>query len=69
MTNSSSSEYVNRCNNPPVLSSLSGGEPAMNQNEAADVQPAQTENVKKTNKSFVREMEFITMPEFENIPP
>ncbi|XP_038562904.1 spindle and kinetochore-associated protein 1-like [Micropterus salmoides] len=45
-----------------------GSEPVINQNEAADVQPAQLENVKKTNKSFIREMEFITMPEFESIP-
>ncbi|XP_070764036.1 SKA complex subunit 1 [Enoplosus armatus] len=48
--------------------SANGSEPVMNQNEAADVQPAQLENVKKTNKSFVREMEFITMPEFESVP-
>ncbi|KAG8012893.1 Spindle and kinetochore-associated protein 1 [Nibea albiflora] len=40
----------------------------MKQNEAADVQPAQTENTKKTNKNFIREMDFITMPEFESIP-
>ncbi|XP_044049671.1 spindle and kinetochore-associated protein 1 isoform X2 [Siniperca chuatsi] len=45
-----------------------GSEPVMNLNEAADGQPAQLENVNKTNKSFVREMEFITMPEFEGIP-
>ncbi|XP_051239296.1 spindle and kinetochore-associated protein 1 [Dicentrarchus labrax] len=45
-----------------------GSEPVMNQNEAPDIQPAQPETVKKNNKSFVREMEFITMPEFENIP-
>ncbi|XP_041795596.1 spindle and kinetochore-associated protein 1 [Chelmon rostratus] len=44
-----------------------GSEP-LNQKDAADVQPAQQENVKKTNKSFVREMEFITLPEFESIP-
>lgn len=50
------------------LSSLSGSEPVMKQSEAADVQPAQMENVKKTNKSFIREMDFITMPEFESIP-
>ncbi|TMS05641.1 N-lysine methyltransferase setd6 [Larimichthys crocea] len=45
-----------------------GSEPVMKQSEAADVQPAQMENVKKTNKSFIREMDFITMPEFESIP-
>lgn len=50
------------------LSSLSGSEPVINQKDAADVQPAQTENVKKPNKRFVRQIDFITMPEFENIP-
>lgn len=40
----------------------------MNQNEAAGVQPAELENVKKTNKTFVREMEFLTVAEFESIP-
>ncbi|XP_019113748.1 SKA complex subunit 1 [Larimichthys crocea] len=45
-----------------------GSEPVMKQSEAADVQPAQMENIKKTNKSFIREMDFITMPEFESIP-
>lgn len=50
------------------LSSLSGNETVMNKNEAADVQLAQPENVKKTNKSCIREMESITLPEFENIP-
>ncbi|XP_068459638.1 spindle and kinetochore-associated protein 1 [Clinocottus analis] len=43
-----------------------GGEPVPTQKEAAGVQP---ENVKKTNKSFIREMEVITVPEFESIPP
>ncbi|TKS73693.1 Spindle and kinetochore-associated protein 1 [Collichthys lucidus] len=45
-----------------------GSEPVMKQSEAADFQPAQMENVKKTNKSFIREMDFVTMPEFESIP-
>lgn len=40
----------------------------MNRNEAADAQPAQPEIVKKISKSFVREIEVITMPEFESIP-
>ncbi|KAM6925784.1 SKA complex subunit 1 [Lycodopsis pacificus] len=44
-----------------------GGEPVLTQKEA-DVQPAQSENVKKTNKSVVREIEVITMPEYESIP-
>ncbi|XP_047200506.1 spindle and kinetochore-associated protein 1 isoform X2 [Hippoglossus stenolepis] len=43
-------------------------EPVLNKNEAADVQLVQPENDKKTNKSYVKEMEFITVPEFENIP-
>ncbi|KAI3371770.1 hypothetical protein L3Q82_024323 [Scortum barcoo] len=43
-------------------------EPVINQNEAADAQPAPLDNVKKTKKSSVREMEFITMPEFDSIP-
>ncbi|XP_047453297.1 spindle and kinetochore-associated protein 1 [Mugil cephalus] len=50
---------------------VSGKESVMNQKEAADVQPAQPsqpENIKKTSKKFVREMEFITMTEFESIP-
>ncbi|XP_037622119.1 spindle and kinetochore-associated protein 1 isoform X2 [Sebastes umbrosus] len=46
----------------------SGSEPVMNQTEAADVQPVQQEAVKKTNKSFVREIMVITIPEFESIP-
>ncbi|XP_031724064.1 SKA complex subunit 1 isoform X2 [Anarrhichthys ocellatus] len=46
-----------------------GGEPVLTQKEAADVQPAQSENVKKTNKSVVREIEVITLPEYESIPP
>lgn len=41
-----------------------GSEPAINQKEAVEVQPAE----KKSSKSFVREMEFVTMPEFESIP-
>uniref|UniRef100_A0A3Q0RG87 SKA complex subunit 1 n=1 Tax=Amphilophus citrinellus TaxID=61819 RepID=A0A3Q0RG87_AMPCI len=41
----------------------SRNEPAVKQKEA-DVQPAE----KKSSKSFVREMEFITLPEFESIP-
>ncbi|XP_070687376.1 SKA complex subunit 1 [Pempheris klunzingeri] len=41
-------------------------EPVRNQSEAAAV--AQPQNVKKISKSFVRELEFITMAEFESIP-
>lgn len=40
----------------------------MNQNEAAGIQPAELENTKKTNKTFVKEIEFITVTEFESIP-
>ncbi|XP_049430472.1 spindle and kinetochore-associated protein 1 [Epinephelus fuscoguttatus] len=47
---------------------VNGSEPVMNQNETADVKPAQLENVKKTIKNFIRDMEFITVSEFENIP-
>ncbi len=50
-----------------VVSSLSCSE-LLNQTEAADVNSAKMENVKKTNKNFVKEMEFITMLEFESIP-
>lgn len=39
----------------------------MDQNEAED-NPVELDNVKKADKSFAREMEFITMPEFESIP-
>lgn len=34
----------------------------------ANLQPAQAENVKHISKNFVKEMEFLTKPEFENIP-
>ncbi|XP_073346535.1 SKA complex subunit 1 isoform X1 [Pagrus major] len=43
-------------------------EAVMTKNEAVDVQPAQLENVKKSDKTVVRVMAFITMPEFESIP-
>ncbi|TDH09113.1 hypothetical protein EPR50_G00083280 [Perca flavescens] len=45
-----------------------GSQPVKNQREGGDLQPAQPENVKKTNKSSVRELEVITMPEFQSIP-
>ncbi|XP_071370571.1 SKA complex subunit 1-like, partial [Centroberyx affinis] len=45
-----------------------GSEPAPSQNGAVEPQPVQHENVKKANKSQIREMEFITTPEFESIP-
>uniref|UniRef100_A0A3Q3GQE2 SKA complex subunit 1 n=1 Tax=Kryptolebias marmoratus TaxID=37003 RepID=A0A3Q3GQE2_KRYMA len=39
----------------------------MNHNQAADVQTDQAENV-KTSRNFVKEMEYVTMPQFESIP-
>lgn len=51
-----------------VLSALSGCEPAVEQIQAAGNKPAELENVKKSNKSLVREIEPITMSEFESIP-
>ncbi|KAM7396126.1 hypothetical protein PAMP_019194 [Pampus punctatissimus] len=53
---------------PRKKCTANGKEPVMKQSEEADVQPLQPEQVKKTNKGYVREMEFITMPEFESIP-
>ncbi|KAM4572460.1 SKA complex subunit 1 [Odontesthes bonariensis] len=47
---------------------VSGKETVRNQNEATDRQPAQADDIKQTSKTFVKEMEFITMPEFESIP-
>ncbi|XP_034542141.1 spindle and kinetochore-associated protein 1 [Notolabrus celidotus] len=44
-------------------------EPGMKQSQAADVQPPQQEQqVKKSSRSFIREMDFITAPEFDSIP-
>ncbi|XP_062276304.1 spindle and kinetochore-associated protein 1 [Scomber scombrus] len=53
---------------PRKKDSANGKESVVKQNEAADIQHPQPENVKKTNKNYVREMEFITLPEFESIP-
>ncbi|XP_028287283.1 SKA complex subunit 1 isoform X2 [Parambassis ranga] len=53
---------------PRKKGSVSEKEPVTKQNEAADVQPPQAENVKKTNKVIVREMESITMQEYDSIP-
>ncbi|KAM6984847.1 SKA complex subunit 1 [Aplochiton taeniatus] len=38
------------------------------QNKPAEVQPVQQDNSRKTSKNQIREMQFITMPEFEAIP-
>uniref|UniRef100_UPI0037E922CE SKA complex subunit 1 n=1 Tax=Semicossyphus pulcher TaxID=241346 RepID=UPI0037E922CE len=43
-------------------------EPVMKQTEAAVLQPAQQEHVRKSSRSFIREMDFITVPEFDSIP-
>ncbi|XP_040894482.1 spindle and kinetochore-associated protein 1 [Toxotes jaculatrix] len=53
---------------PRKKGSANGNDPVMNKNEASDVQLVHPENVKKTNKSYIREMESVTMPEFESIP-
>uniref|UniRef100_A0A3Q3GQA6 SKA complex subunit 1 n=1 Tax=Kryptolebias marmoratus TaxID=37003 RepID=A0A3Q3GQA6_KRYMA len=45
----------------------SGIKAVMNHNQAADVQTDQAENV-KTSRNFVKEMEYVTMPQFESIP-
>lgn len=44
---------------------VSGNEAGRNQHEAADYQ---ADGNKKTSKNLIKEMEFITMPEFESIP-
>lgn len=51
-----------------VLSAFSVCEPALEQIEAAGNKPAELENVKKSNKSFVRDITPITISEFESIP-
>uniref|UniRef100_A0A1A8KJS4 SKA complex subunit 1 n=1 Tax=Nothobranchius kuhntae TaxID=321403 RepID=A0A1A8KJS4_NOTKU len=53
---------------PRKKAPVRGKEPAVSQSEAAAVEPAQTKNLQKTSTCFIREMKFITMPEFESIP-
>ncbi|MEQ2249775.1 hypothetical protein ILYODFUR_032832 [Ilyodon furcidens] len=53
---------------PRKKSAVKEDRPALNQNTAADVQPTQAENVKKTSRSFVKEMDCITLQEYESIP-
>lgn len=53
---------------PGKTGQTNGSEPVKNPNVAEDVQPAQQENIKENKKNFIREIEFITMPEFESIP-
>ncbi|XP_074534165.1 SKA complex subunit 1 [Halichoeres trimaculatus] len=45
-----------------------GRELGVKPSEAADVQPLQQEQVKKSSRSFIREMDFITVLEFDSIP-
>lgn len=45
-----------------------GRELGVKPSEAADAQPQQQEQVKKSSRSFIREMDFITVPEFDSIP-
>ncbi|KAG7523115.1 spindle and kinetochore-associated protein 1 [Solea senegalensis] len=52
----------------PVKKGPANGKPVLNNNDGAAVQLGQPENVKKSGKNYVREMEFITMPEFDSIP-
>nr|XP_020441358.1 spindle and kinetochore-associated protein 1 [Monopterus albus]XP_020441359.1 spindle and kinetochore-associated protein 1 [Monopterus albus]XP_020441360.1 spindle and kinetochore-associated protein 1 [Monopterus albus]XP_020441361.1 spindle and kinetochore-associated protein 1 [Monopterus albus]XP_020441362.1 spindle and kinetochore-associated protein 1 [Monopterus albus] len=53
---------------PRKKAPANGNEPAVNQKEAADVQPAQQEHGKKSSKGYIREMAVIIMSEFESIP-
>ncbi|XP_072241383.1 SKA complex subunit 1 [Leuresthes tenuis] len=45
-----------------------GKETVRNLNEATDGRPVQADNIKQMSKTIIKEMEFITMPEFESIP-
>ncbi|XP_061578696.1 spindle and kinetochore-associated protein 1 [Cololabis saira] len=47
---------------------VNGNEATTKQSDAADTQQPQAETVKKTSKTVVKEMEFVTMAEFESIP-
>ncbi|KAM6937102.1 SKA complex subunit 1 [Xenentodon cancila] len=47
---------------------VNGNDATMKQNKTTDIQPAQAETLKKTSKTFIKEMEFITTEEFESIP-
>ncbi|CAB1332861.1 unnamed protein product [Coregonus sp. 'balchen'] len=44
------------------------GRGPVSQSGPVDVQPAQQEHPRKTSKNQIREMEFITCPEFKTIP-
>ncbi|XP_003976041.1 SKA complex subunit 1 [Takifugu rubripes] len=46
----------------------SDGEPTAHRNDARELQPSEVDQGKKPDRSFVREMEFVTVPEFESIP-
>ncbi|XP_071344597.1 SKA complex subunit 1 isoform X2 [Trachinotus anak] len=45
-----------------------GIEPVLKKKEAEDVQVLQPQTVRKTTRSYVRELEVITRPEFDGIP-
>uniref|UniRef100_A0A1A7WLS4 SKA complex subunit 1 n=2 Tax=Iconisemion striatum TaxID=60296 RepID=A0A1A7WLS4_9TELE len=45
-----------------------GKEPEVSHSQAAIVEPFQTECLQKSSRCFIKEMKFVTMPEFESIP-
>lgn len=47
---------------------LSDGEPTAQRNDAGDLQPSEVDQGRKPDRTFVREMEFVMVPEFESIP-
>ncbi|KAJ7987210.1 hypothetical protein DPEC_G00336380 [Dallia pectoralis] len=44
------------------------GRGPLGKSRLADVQPGQQENPRKASKNHIKEMQFITSPEFESIP-
>ncbi|XP_037538972.1 LOW QUALITY PROTEIN: spindle and kinetochore-associated protein 1 [Nematolebias whitei] len=53
---------------PKKRGPVSGNEGGINHKQAADVQQDQAENIKQTSRNSVRDMEYVTVPEFESIP-
>lgn len=51
-----------------LLPAATADRPALCQTGPANLKPTQLENLRKTSKHHIREMPFITMPEFETIP-
>lgn len=47
---------------------LSGGEPAAHSSEAEELRPSEGDRGKQSDRTFVREMAFLTVPEFKCIP-